>query len=663
MCGIGVVFGEDESIECEVETALCRRGPDGLAKTLIPHQTEKIARNLTFLASVLHIQGDTIITQPIQGDDGCVFVWNGEVFGGIELPPKSSDTLIVFHRLMQIYSENSTSSRSERENLIVSLLSSIHGPYAFVFYSAFDNHLYFGRDPFGRRSLLHLIDDDGVKAICSTSIGKHDLNDLEVGEDDDESNLKLQEDTMPHLGWSEVRTDGIYALDLSLSNSPISLIPWPHNRIRLERKSRIFELSLDMPASSATLSTTTGTIPDTNHRDNLTRQFIAVLKRSITKRINRMISPIVNIGEDMTLSRIGVLFSGGIDSVLLTALLCSCLSDLYSVSTQTVIDLINVSFYDGESIIPGGVSTSDPSPDRLAAVLAVTELRKLHPHCLLNLVHVDVSSAERIQSEDHIKQLIYPSNTHMDLNIGTAFWFASRAKGYLREYSIEEETSVVQVKHKGRPLLRVGESDAALSVGLTGPRERRSAHTKTKCSNSSVACSLVSKDGCPWSLCKRCCISKQRESIVNNIAESSSSTMISAPLRCPVHKLREPTEKLVDIQKEDNITKDDQKTSLDVEKSPYSSSCRVYLIGIGADEQLAGYGRHRTVYQQHGVEALENELNFDMRRLWQRNLGRDDRCVSDNAVEAWFPFLDEEVVSFLQSLSISEVSDLVRSMI
>ena len=108
---------------------------------------------------------------------------------------------------------------------------------------------------------------------------------------------------------------------------------------------------------------------------------------------------------------------------------------------------------------------------------------------------------------------------------------------------------------------------------------------------------------------------------------------------------------------------------------PYSCDCKALLVGIGADEQLGGYGRHRTAFLRQesstavfsarmekdndaqeeddlgaigdddmvarpqvesldalvgmsrtdvsaGVEALELELNADLERLWKRNLGR-----------------------------------------
>jgi hypothetical protein len=67
--------------------------------------------------------------------------------------------------------------------------------------------------------------------------------------------------------------------------------------------------------------------------------------------------------------------------------------------------------------------------------------------------------------------------------------------------------------------------------------------------------------------------------------------------------------------------------------SRYRSAARVVLLGHGADEQCAGYGRHRTRFREAGWPGLAAELALDVGRLWQRNLGRDDRLVADHGRE------------------------------
>lgn len=61
---------------------------------------------------------------------------------------------------------------------------------------------------------------------------------------------------------------------------------------------------------------------------------------------------------------------------------------------------------------------------------------------------------------------------------------------------------------------------------------------------------------------------------------------------------------------------------------------QVVLTGIGADEQLAGYSRHRVRFATSGHEGLIQELAMELGRISSRNLGRDDRVVGDHGKEA-----------------------------
>lgn len=178
----------------------------------------------------------------------------------------------------------------------------------------------------------------------------------------------------------------------------------------------------------------------------------------------------------------------------------------------------------------------------------------------------------------------------MDLNIGAAFWFASRGRGKLRQYHEDvKDMLYAQTNEQQRPLLRMGAEGAAKGVGRQKP---------------------IKEDG------------KEED-------ENGSSFMVTSL------------------------------SGMFASEEEYCAQCKALLVGIGADEQLAGYGRHRTVFQRGGSEALESELNMDLTRLWQRNLGRDDRCIADHGREAWFPYLDEQFVSFIQSLPLEKVHELI----
>lgn len=78
--------------------------------------------------------------------------------------------------------------------------------------------------------------------------------------------------------------------------------------------------------------------------------------------------------------------------------------------------------------------------------------------------------------------------------------------------------------------------------------------------------------------------------------------------------------------------------------TPYTTSARVLLSGLGADELFGGYVRHTTAFQRQGYPGLVEELKLDVSRLGKRNLGRDDRAMSRWSREVRFPFLDEELV-------------------
>ncbi|KAI0048394.1 hypothetical protein FA95DRAFT_1588690 [Auriscalpium vulgare] len=95
----------------------------------------------------------------------------------------------------------------------------------------------------------------------------------------------------------------------------------------------------------------------------------------------------------------------------------------------------------------------------------------------------------------------------------------------------------------------------------------------------------------------------------------------------------------------------------DAEPEAFTSHARVLLNGLGSDELLGGYGRHRTAYNTGGWQAVIDELQLEIDRIPTRNLGRDDRMIAAHGKETRHPFLALGVVRFLAELPVHHKLD------
>ncbi|UNI21159.1 hypothetical protein JDV02_007174 [Purpureocillium takamizusanense] len=93
------------------------------------------------------------------------------------------------------------------------------------------------------------------------------------------------------------------------------------------------------------------------------------------------------------------------------------------------------------------------------------------------------------------------------------------------------------------------------------------------------------------------------------------------------------------------------------ESRPYTTTARVLLSGLGADELFGGYIRHATAFSRRGYEGLNDELKLDVGRLGKRNLGRDDRAMAHWEREVRFPYLDEGLVKWAIETPVWEKCD------
>ncbi|KAL4586754.1 hypothetical protein LXL04_011398 [Taraxacum kok-saghyz] len=505
----------------DIKVSLRRRGPDSLgSKSIFLHTDEEktlqsseekdepITQSLLinnslsnnnslgkalFIGATLQLRGQSPITQPLMDKSGNILVYNGEVFGGIELSSDSNDTEVLMNSLSECcncLSHEHEGTCGNNKYSVPQLLSKIKGPWALIYWQEKSKTIWFGRDALGRRSLL--VHWPSVKdsrfLLSSVSPPSAAIDELNF--------------------WEELPC-GVYSMSMSASKMDENLVGEVkrHNWTEF-----LLEELINWNRTFVEPKPEDLTKLISSQRGNLHEEVLAALKESVRRRT---IFSRIHLGK----SPVAVLFSGGLDSMILAALLDQCLDPKFE------IDLLNVSF-DGES-----------APDRMSARAGVKELRKIAPLRRWNLVQIDAELSKLTSETKHVLSLINPSNTYMDLNIGIALWLAAGGDGYVSE----------------------------------------------------------------------------------EITETNNS-------KCQLAK--------------------------------YKSDSRILLVGSGADEQCAGYGRYRTKFRETSWGGLNEEMKLDMQRIWKRNLGRDDRCIADNGKEARFPFLDEDVIRILLDIPLWEITDL-----
>ncbi|ORZ31293.1 asparagine synthase-domain-containing protein [Catenaria anguillulae PL171] len=390
----GPAFESDGPI---VPHLLPRRGPDHMALHSMPIKG-CASRTIHLAASVLHLRGSSICRQPVLlAGTTSALCWNGQVYHGLGVNgdlQHLNDTALVAGRLEQLEAEI-TASKHAFALALRDMFEEIEAEFAFAFYHSGFRTLYFGRDVFGRRSLLIRSSES------SFSLASVDLTG----------------------NCQELDADGLYYVDAATASfaAPDSLtrIPW---RTSLTTVNLAPTPSLPPPADPALFPPLTSIPSD---QQQAIETLYGHLSESVRVRV--LAHPPDSPNTDPP-APIAILFSGGLDCSILAALAHTHLPP------EVPIDLINVAFANPRALSAKQSKSHqvvDPYlvPDRITARARLSELEAVYPMRHWRLLECNVPYARVEAERAHILRVMKPTNTVMDLSIALALWFAARQEG------------------------------------------------------------------------------------------------------------------------------------------------------------------------------------------------------------------------------------------
>ncbi|KZF26434.1 asparagine synthase related protein [Xylona heveae TC161] len=445
MCGIHFSIGRHAYCppDDNVAQLLVNRGPDSIKTHNIKVNVDRCTDSstecyLSFTSTVLALRGDHVTVQPlVDTKTGSVLCWNGEAWK-IEETISGNDAEAVFQLLLHASSQDFQFQKSANGGAnspslaspgIVNAINSISGPFAFVFFDATNQRIFFSRDCLGRRSLLSKADQNHsftVSSICNGSLDKT---------------------------WLEVEADGVYVVSLkdflkSIAEDQtnpenpfgISKVPWVYQ----DGTADASHLKLPYPKLNKELPSQN--LPVLNLSSPSVQSIEKHLLNSLRLRVQNVPTPpVVESPEHSSSSaKVAILFSGGLDCTMLARLSHEVLP------FSEDIDLLNVAFENPRVVAAArkekrlhnetdGTSTScsayDLCPDRLTARASHKELEKVCPQRKWHLVEINVPYQEMLEHRPLVISLIHPHNTEMDLSIANAFYFAARGIGTVQAKS------------------------------------------------------------------------------------------------------------------------------------------------------------------------------------------------------------------------------------
>nr|CAD7447264.1 unnamed protein product [Timema bartmani] len=579
----------------DVSECLCRRGPDASSR----YDVQGVpGYKVHFVGSVLWMQGRQLFGQPAIDNKGNVLLWNGDIFGGkLSGNTETSDTKVLLDALGE-------------EVPILQVMCTVRGPYSFIYWNNTSKRLWFGRDRIGRHSLLWQINTLS-SMLALTSVAKKSRPEFQevpacgifCAHLDENNGL----DSIHLHPWSDITEDEIS----SFKKESFELIISP-----IKIQSPVFlpdaGLFLTGPTTDDLSPFTQVEHPSSSHMKLLED----LLKdRALSSRVHDLISILKKAVKVRVKTQLDACQS------------CATICNAHNRSTGCK-EGMGWNKFGGDLEVKSSVwvfKSEVHSPTEINAEIQYFNSTD-QVSADMNSVHIEDEGTKRVCQ--HCK---------------TAVLFSGGL----------DSAILAALAHEFVPS---GEPIDLLNVAFERPRPHREMSRKER------------KQG-----------NKQRADKFDDVPDRKTGRQTWAELR-QLHPERNWNFVEIDVSQEELCLERSRRISdlihplntiLDDslgcalwfasrgegtlvlpsgDNSGYISPARVVLLGMGADEQLGGYMRHRTTLGQRGWQALLAELRHDLARISTRNLGRDDRILSDHGRQGRFPYLDEGVISYVGAL-------------
>ncbi|ORY52910.1 adenine nucleotide alpha hydrolases-like protein [Rhizoclosmatium globosum] len=590
-----------------VASMVSRRGPDAqtLVEFQVPSQTSPM--NAALFSSVLHLRGSCVVAQPrTHRESGSLFCWNGELFTedeGLKVDEGVSDTDVLFNAIF-----NQQLATSFKDSLLATL-SSLRGPWAIVVYHAPSSTLYFGRDMLGRRSLLvHLpnigatsesLQDPGfwISSVAGSIEDRGKSQEADTSGDDGASEASKEGDSGwddSDNFWHELPANGIYSVCLD----EVDLFA---GKEEFKRHLKHYPWIIS-EANQSDVSLASPTNPILNKTVPTPSDLPQYRQFQDTTNSLEIPSPPTEAAQE------------ALDTFTKN------LSNSVAARVQTIVQQAKLKNEEQEPLavlFSGGLD---------CMVLAALAAKSLPAGSSIDLLNVAFDNP-RVRK--------------------------AAADAVLLQ-SKKDKKAGKKVKGKKGPTAEENQDNAVTEPVVPVVSESNPPSATYPSHLFAVPDRKTGRKGYEE-------LKRTYPEIIWRFVEIDIEFEEAVRLRPWVMGLVNPLESVMDLsiamafwfasRGRGNIVDEAG------ERTAYQTTAKVLLSGLGADEQLGGYNRHRKNFDNYGWEGLIAELQKDVSRISKRNLGRDDRIVSDHGREIRFPYLSEQLITHLSSVPVQIKTD------